>query len=96
MSNLKVISEPWKDFGGEDTEALYLDVDRQYTISEFIALLEEAKKNGETRKFLSMTLIMIVLAVLVMYISIMDLTIEKNMEKNIMKMIRFVFLDNVR
>lgn len=37
MSNLKVISEPWKDFGGEDTEALYLDVDRQYTISEFIA-----------------------------------------------------------
>ena len=32
MSNLKVISEPWKDFGGEDTEALYLDVDRQYTI----------------------------------------------------------------
>ena len=40
---MKVISEPWKDFGGEDTEALYLDVDRLYTVSEFIALLEEAK-----------------------------------------------------
>lgn len=43
MSNLKVINEPWKDLGGEDTEALYLDVDRLYTVSEFIALLEEAK-----------------------------------------------------
>ena len=74
MSNLKFITEPWKDFDGEDTEALYLDVDRQYTISEFIALLEEAKKNGETRKFLSMTLIMIVLADFLMYIFIMALT----------------------
>ena len=52
MSNLKVISEPWKDFGGEDTEALYLDVDRQYTISEFIALLEEAKKKWGDKEIL--------------------------------------------
>ena len=44
MSNLKFITEPWVDFPEGETEALYLDVDRQYTISEFIALLEEAKK----------------------------------------------------
>lgn len=52
MSNLKVINEPWKDFGGEETEALYLDVDRQYTISEFIALLEEAKKKWGDKEIL--------------------------------------------
>ena len=52
MSNLKVISEPWKDFGGEDTEALYLDVDRLYTVSEFIALLEEAKKKWGDKEIL--------------------------------------------
>ena len=37
MSNLKFITEPWVDFPEGETEALYLDVDRQYTISEFIA-----------------------------------------------------------
>ena len=33
MSNSKVINEPRKDSGGEDTAALYLDVDRLYTVS---------------------------------------------------------------
>lgn len=34
MSNLKFITEPWVDFPEGETEALYLDVDRQYTISD--------------------------------------------------------------
>ena len=52
MSNLKFITEPWVDFPEGETEALYLDVDRQYTISEFIALLEEAKKKWGDKEIL--------------------------------------------
>ena len=52
MSNLKFITELWVDFPEGETEALYLDVDRQYTISEFIALLEEAKKKWGDKEIL--------------------------------------------
>ena len=41
---MKVMKEPWIDFDGAQTEALTLDIIRQYTISEFITLLEEAKR----------------------------------------------------
>ena len=46
MSNFKIIAEPWNDFCSTepDTEALYLNTDNLYTVSEFITLLEEAKK----------------------------------------------------
>lgn len=40
----KIINTSWEDFGGGKTEALSIDVDRLYTVSEFIALLEEAKQ----------------------------------------------------
>lgn len=45
MDSLKiVIDNNWLDSRNNKTEALSLDIDRQYTISEFIVLLEEAKK----------------------------------------------------
>ena len=45
MNDLKVIEDAnWLDWHGGTTEALSLDIERQYTISEFIILLEEAKK----------------------------------------------------
>ena len=58
--------------------------------------LRKRKINGETKKLLFMTLIVTFLAVLAMYICITDLTLEKNMAKIIMKMIRFVFSDDIR
>lgn len=42
--DVKIVSIPWEDFGGGKTEAIYIDVDRLYTVSEFISLLEEAKR----------------------------------------------------
>ena len=44
MKKLKIVSVPCDDIDGSKTEGLYLDVDRLYTVSEFITLLEEAKK----------------------------------------------------
>ncbi len=44
MGCMQVTSIPWEDFGGGKTEALCIDVDRLYTVSEFISLLEEAKR----------------------------------------------------
>lgn len=41
---MKIIEEPWEDLRGNETIALSLDKEEQYTISEFIELLEEAKK----------------------------------------------------
>lgn len=39
-----ITKESWTDFRGNKTVALALDKETQYTISEFIELLEEAKK----------------------------------------------------
>lgn len=51
MGNLKIIEDKnWKDFGGGKTEALSLDIDELYSISEFIILLEEAKKRWGDKK----------------------------------------------
>ena len=44
MANPKVIKFPWKELDGSETEAIELNVDRQYTISDLIQLLKEAKK----------------------------------------------------
>ena len=43
-------SIPWKDVDGTDTEALQLEVDGQYTISQFIELLEAAKEKWGDKK----------------------------------------------
>ena len=44
MKKLKIVTIPWEDMDKNKTEAMYIDVDRLYTVSEFITLLEEAKK----------------------------------------------------
>ena len=36
---MKIIETDWKDFLDNDTKALYLEKEGQYTISEFIELL---------------------------------------------------------
>lgn len=41
---MQIIEESWKDFRGNETIALSLNKNGQYTISEFIELLKEAKK----------------------------------------------------
>lgn len=41
---MTIIEETWEELSGEETIALYIDKEGQYTISEFIKLLEEARK----------------------------------------------------
>lgn len=44
MKDLKFVVEPWKDIDGRETEAIYIDTDGLYTVSEFIVLLEKARE----------------------------------------------------
>lgn len=48
---MKIIETDLKDFSDNDTKALYLEKEGQYTISEFIELLQVAKKNLVIKKF---------------------------------------------
>ncbi len=42
--------QDWVDFYGNNTKALYLEKEEQYTISEFIELLQAAKERfGECK-----------------------------------------------
>ena len=41
---MKIIEEPWIDFYDNETVALSLDKDEQYTISEFIELLQATQE----------------------------------------------------
>ena len=43
-NKMKVKEKTWIDFSGKPTTGIYLDTDGQYTISEFIELLQEAKE----------------------------------------------------
>lgn len=49
---MKIIEEPWVDFRNNETIALSLGKDDLYTISEFIELLEEAKKRFGDKQML--------------------------------------------
>lgn len=49
---MKIIEEPWKDYYGNETVALSLDKEGQYTISEFIELLQAAKDKFGDKKIL--------------------------------------------
>jgi hypothetical protein len=40
----EIIKEDWTDYSGNKTEALSLEKEGLYTISEFIFLLEKAKE----------------------------------------------------
>lgn len=44
INDCTIIEEPWEDFDGRVTVSLSLDKEGVYTISEFIKLLEEAKR----------------------------------------------------
>ena len=52
MDDLKFVIEPWKDFDGGETEAMYIDMEELYTVSELIALLEKAKERWGDKKVL--------------------------------------------
>lgn len=52
MKKLKIVTVPWEDMDKNKTEAMYIDVDRLYTVSEFITLLEEAKKKWGDKQIL--------------------------------------------
>ena len=49
---MKIVEEPWVDFSGEETIALSLDKDEQYTVSEFIELLKVAQEKFGNKKIL--------------------------------------------
>ena len=49
---MKIIEEPWIDFSDKNTIALSLNKEEQYTISEFIILLEEAKRRFGDKQIL--------------------------------------------
>ena len=49
---MKIIEETWNDFNGSETVALSLEKDGQYTISEFIELLESAQEKFGDKKIL--------------------------------------------
>lgn len=49
---MTVIEEPWTDSRGNNTMALSWDKDEQYSISEFIELLEVAKSKFGDKKIL--------------------------------------------
>ena len=49
---MKIIEETWNDFNGSETVALSLEKDEQYTISEFIELLESAQEKFGDKKIL--------------------------------------------
>ena len=44
MEDLKIDIVPWEDFNGGDTEAMFINVGRTYTVSELIKLLEAARE----------------------------------------------------
>ena len=44
--------QDWTDFYGNNTKALYLDKEKQYTISEFIELLQAAKERFGDKRIL--------------------------------------------
>lgn len=49
---MEIIETDWKDFLNNDTKALYLDKEGQYTISEFIELLQAAKEKFGDKEIL--------------------------------------------
>lgn len=49
---MKIIETDWKDFLDNDTKALYLEKEGQYTISEFIELLQAAKEKFGDKEIL--------------------------------------------
>ena len=49
---MNIIEEPWVDFDGSETVALYLEKDEQYAISEFIELLKSAQEKFGDKKIL--------------------------------------------
>lgn len=48
MGKIKI--EAGKDFRGNDTEEMFLDKDGEYTISDFIELLQAAKEKWGNQK----------------------------------------------
>ena len=51
-TNMKVVEKDWKDYRDKDTVALSLDKEGQYTVSEFIELLQQAKNKFGDKKIL--------------------------------------------
>lgn len=49
---MKIIETDLKDFSDNDTKALYLEKEGQYTISEFIELLQTAKEKFGDKEIL--------------------------------------------
>lgn len=49
---MKIIETDLKDFSDNDTKALYLEKEGQYTISEFIELLQAAKEKFGDKEIL--------------------------------------------
>lgn len=52
MRDCKLVVTPWKDFDDGKTEAMYIDKDGLYTVSELITLLEKAKERWGDKEVL--------------------------------------------